>query len=122
MTRPNPFDGKAWEELVAMIGTIGIVLTTDQERAILAADAELIALRAEVERGRGIVKGYQYIVGELRARVAVLEKVRDYAAYQHRGGCGYTFDHVTQTGETVDECTCGMDAALDALGKEKKDG
>jgi hypothetical protein len=47
----------------------------------------------------------------LRARIAGLEKVVEYA--EHHPGCGYTFDHVTQTGELVG-CTCGLEAALDA--------
>jgi hypothetical protein len=54
----------------------------------------------------------------LRARIEVLEKVAEYA--EHHPGCGYTFDHVTQTyvGELVG-CTCGLEAALTAL-KEGK--
>ena len=51
-------------------------------------------------------------VDALRARIAVLEKVVEYA--EHHPGCGYTFDHVTQTGELVG-CTCGLEAALDAV-------
>ena len=53
----------------------------------------------------------------LRARIAGLEKVVEYA--EHHPGCGYTFDHVTQTGELVG-CTCGLEAALDAA-KEGRD-
>ena len=52
----------------------------------------------------------------LRARIEVLEKAAEYA--EHHPNCGYTFDHVTQTGEMVG-CTCGLSAALDAL-KEGK--
>ena len=48
----------------------------------------------------------------LRARIEVLEKVAEYV--EHHPNCGYTFDHVTQTGEMVG-CTCGLSAALDAL-------
>jgi hypothetical protein len=48
----------------------------------------------------------------LRARIEVLEKAAEYA--EHHPNCGYTFDHVTQTGEMVG-CTCGLSAALDAL-------
>jgi hypothetical protein len=51
-------------------------------------------------------------VKALRARIAGLEKVVEYA--EHHPGCGYTFDHVTQTGELVG-CTCGLEAALDAV-------
>ena len=47
----------------------------------------------------------------LRARIEVLEKAAEYA--EHHPNCGYTFDHVTQTGELVG-CTCGLEAALDA--------
>ena len=52
----------------------------------------------------------------LRDRIEVLEKAAEYA--EHHPNCGYTFDHVTQTGEMVG-CTCGLSAALDAL-KEGK--
>ena len=55
-------------------------------------------------------------VDSLRARIEVLEKAAEYA--EHHPNCGYTFDHVTQTGEMVG-CTCGLSAALDAL-KEGK--
>ena len=48
----------------------------------------------------------------LRARIEVLEKAAEYV--EHHPNCGYTFDHVTQTGEMVG-CTCGLSAALDAL-------
>ena len=61
--------------------------------------------------------GEEYIkTMSLRARIEVLEKVVEYA--EHHPGCGYTFDHVTQTGELVG-CTCGLEAALDAA-KEGK--
>ena len=53
----------------------------------------------------------------LRARIEVLEKAAEYA--EHHPNCGYTFDHVTQTGELVG-CTCGLEAALDAA-KEGRD-
>jgi hypothetical protein len=33
----------------------------------------------------------------------------------HFDGCGYTFDHLTQTGEMAGECTCGL---THLLGKE----
>ena len=46
-----------------------------------------------------------------RARIEGLEKVAEYA--EHHPNCGYTFDHVTQTGEMIG-CTCGLSAALDA--------
>ena len=52
----------------------------------------------------------------LLSRNALLEKVAEYA--EHHPNCGYTFDHVTQTGELIG-CTCGLSAALDAA-KEGK--
>jgi len=95
---------KAWDALVKMArdsiedskkDVYNGLLSCAPEEAILAADAELTSLRARIE---------------------VLEKAAEYA--EHHPNCGYTFDHVTQTGEMVG-CTCGLSAALDAL-KEGK--
>jgi len=34
---------------------------------------------------------------------------------RHENHCGCTFDHATQTGELIQECTCGLDALLSSV-------
>ena len=78
------------------------------------------SILADALDGVNGAENYEEVKGEreaLRARIEVLEKAAEYA--EHHPNCGYTFDHVTQTGEMVG-CTCGLSAALDALKEGSK--
>ena len=77
------------------------------EERCKTAEREIEELKEEVR-----LSGENYVkeVARSEKQSVLIARVVRYG--RHEDHCGYVFDHATQTGEMVQDCTCGLDAAL----------